>query len=246
MLERQRARSSASSGSRSAPAAGRVVREQDVAGAPVLDEVGARFDAGSSREGRGDERERGREAEQPELHWRKGYRRPRAHRGRRAPLRSRAAETRPGARSAGPPRASRGLSPAGGRPDLALQPRCLRPRPRSASRRRSSPEGVDDRARSGDERARRPARERARDVGRARALGADPRAGAGSHCGRSRRASPTARGCVAPTTAPTLESPRSPTRSSPHSATSRATCCQSGRPSESARSWMSARPRSRS
>ena len=34
-------------------------------------------------------------------------------------------------------------------------------------------------------------------------------------CGSSRRASPTARGCVAPTTAPTDESPHSPTSSSP-------------------------------
>ena len=41
-------------------------------------------------------------------------------------------------------------------------------------------------------------------------------------CGSSRRASPTARGWVAPMTAPTLESPRSPTSSAPHSATSAA------------------------
>ena len=50
-------------------------------------------------------------------------------------------------------------------------------------------------------------------------------------CGISRRASATARGCVAPTTAPTDERPTSPTTSSPHSATSDATWCQSGRPS---------------
>src|SRR5919201_1439143 len=41
--------------------------------------------------------------------------------------------------------------------------------------------------------------------------------------GSSRRASPTARGCVAPMTAPTAERPCSPTRSAPHSATSSAT-----------------------
>jgi orotidine-5'-phosphate decarboxylase len=55
----------------------------------------------------------------------------------------------------------------------------------------------------------------------------------------SLRASATARGCVAPTTAPTDESPTSPTTSSPHSATSAATWCQSGRPSVSCRSWTS-------
>ncbi len=42
-------------------------------------------------------------------------------------------------------------------------------------------------------------------------------------CGMARRASPIARGIVAPTTAPALEMPRSPTRSSPHSRTSAAT-----------------------
>ena len=51
--------------------------------------------------------------------------------------------------------------------------------------------------------------------------------------GIARRASPTARGKVAPTTAPTLDRPRSPTRSAPHSATRSATWCHSGRPSES-------------
>ena len=52
-------------------------------------------------------------------------------------------------------------------------------------------------------------------------------------CGIRRRASATARGCVAPTTAPTDERPTSPTRSSPHSSTSCATCCHIGRPSSS-------------
>src|SRR5918997_812625 len=60
--------------------------------------------------------------------------------------------------------------------------------------------------------------------------------------GISRRASPTARGYVAPTTAPTLERPCSPTTSSPHAATSSATWCQTRRPSESASSWTSALP----
>ena len=58
-------------------------------------------------------------------------------------------------------------------------------------------------------------------------------------CGSSRLASPTSRGWVAPTTAPTLERPQSPTSSSPQEATSSATWCQSGRPSESFRSWTS-------
>ena len=58
-------------------------------------------------------------------------------------------------------------------------------------------------------------------------------------CGSSRLASPTSRGWVAPTTAPTLDRPQSPTSSSPQEATSSATWCQSGRPSESFRSWMS-------
>src|SRR5438552_703640 len=60
--------------------------------------------------------------------------------------------------------------------------------------------------------------------------------------GRSRRASPTARGCVAPITAPTAESPCSPTRSAPHSATSSATWCHTARPSDSTRSCTSAPP----
>src|SRR6476659_2414083 len=60
--------------------------------------------------------------------------------------------------------------------------------------------------------------------------------------GSNRRASPTARGCVAPMTAPTEESPCSPTRSAPHSATSSATWCQTGRPSERTRSCTSAPP----
>src|SRR5437764_3288303 len=60
--------------------------------------------------------------------------------------------------------------------------------------------------------------------------------------GSSFRASPTARECVAPTTAPTLESPCSPIRSSPHSATKRATCCHSRPPSLSLTSWTSPPP----
>src|ERR671930_23604 len=47
-------------------------------------------------------------------------------------------------------------------------------------------------------------------------------------CGSARRASPIARGWVAPTTAPTLERPCSPTRSSPHSRTRRAAPCPNG------------------
>ena len=42
-------------------------------------------------------------------------------------------------------------------------------------------------------------------------------------CGIARRASPISRGTVAPTTAPTLDIPRSPTKSAPHSSTSPAT-----------------------
>ena len=49
---------------------GVVVGEQHLARAPVLDEIRARVDAGSCRESRGDEGERGREEEQPELHGR--------------------------------------------------------------------------------------------------------------------------------------------------------------------------------
>src|SRR6266566_3499493 len=60
--------------------------------------------------------------------------------------------------------------------------------------------------------------------------------------GRSLRASPTARGCVAPMTAPTDDKPCSPTRSAPHSATSSATWCQTCRPSERTRSCTSAPP----
>ena len=66
-----------------------------------------------------------------------------------------------------------------------------------------------------DERARRPAREGAGDVGRRVAPCAPTPGRSRIACGSSRRASPIARGCVAPTTAPTLERPRSPTRSSP-------------------------------
>jgi hypothetical protein len=47
---------------------GIVPGEQHLACAPVLDEVRARVDAGSCRESRGDEGERGRQKEQPELH----------------------------------------------------------------------------------------------------------------------------------------------------------------------------------
>ena len=61
-------------------------------------------------------------------------------------------------------------------------------------------------------------------------------------CGSSRRASATSRGKVAPTTAPTAESPRSPTSSSPHSRTRPATCCHRRVPSESVTSCTSAPP----
>ena len=79
---------------------------------------------------------------------------------------------------------------------------------------------------------------RARSAGR-RALRADARAGAAPSAASACRASPTARGCVAPTTAPTAERPCSPTRSAPHSATSSATWCHIGRPSESVTSCTS-------
>src|SRR5215211_4480294 len=57
--------------------------------------------------------------------------------------------------------------------------------------------------------------------------------------GISLRASATARGYVAPTTAPTLERPRLPTRPAPQSFTSWAVWCQSGRPSDMVTSWRS-------
>ena len=56
--------------------------EQHLAGAPVLDEVGARVHAGPGGEGRRDEQEDGREGEQPELHGGEIYPRLRASRGR--------------------------------------------------------------------------------------------------------------------------------------------------------------------
>ena len=126
-----------------------------------------------------------------------------------------------------PSRRGGGL-PARGRPHFAPQPSGLgtRCRPPVVS---LEAVGVDDRARHGDERARRPARECARDVGRRRALRADP----GQQQDRLRQqpsASLTARGYVAPTTAPMLERPHSPTTSSPSSATSFATCCQTWLP----------------
>ena len=49
-----------------------VVREQHLAGASVLDEIRARVDARSSREGGGDEGECGRADEQAQLHGREG------------------------------------------------------------------------------------------------------------------------------------------------------------------------------
>src|SRR5688572_7243116 len=49
-------------------------------------------------------------------------------------------------------------------------------------------------------------------------------------------------GYVAPTTAPTLERPHSPTTSWPSSATSLATCCQTGFPSDRVRSCTSVPP----
>src|SRR5215207_10655122 len=60
--------------------------------------------------------------------------------------------------------------------------------------------------------------------------------------GISLRASATARGYVAPTTAPTLERPRLPTRPAPQSFTSWAVWYQSGRPSDMVTSWRSALP----
>jgi hypothetical protein len=44
--------------------------EQHLARASILDEIRARVDVGSCRESRGDEGERGREGEKPELHGR--------------------------------------------------------------------------------------------------------------------------------------------------------------------------------
>ena len=116
-----------------------------------------------------------------------------------------------------------------------------RPRPRAARPRRPQPHAsrpaglavrVDHRPGRVDERARRAARERPRDVGGRRALRPDTR----QKDDRARHLAPRVadvRGTVAPTTAPTLDRPRAPTRSWPHSSTSCATWRQTGRPSES-------------
>ena len=107
--------------------------------------------------------------------------------------------------------------------DLALQPRCLGGRGGRQSVSAADRRGVDDRARSRDERAGRAAREGACDVSRGSALGADAR-GAGSTAARGgvpRRR----RGCVAPTTAPTLKAPLAD-QVLPHSATSFATAAK--------------------
>ena len=155
-------------------AARRALRQEHVAGPAVLHDVCARIHVGSRSEGRGDERERGRYGEQPKLQRAKGYRRLRAHCERRARPPSRAGGRRSEGRTASPPRASRGSSPAGGRPDLALEARRLL-RGRRAPVVLGRPERVEHRARRGDERARRAAREGAGDVGRPRSLRSDPR-----------------------------------------------------------------------
>ena len=59
-----------------------VLREQHLSGAPVFDEVRARVHAGSSREGRRNEQEDGRDYKQPELHGRNVPVAGRASRGR--------------------------------------------------------------------------------------------------------------------------------------------------------------------
>src|SRR4249919_1499937 len=79
---------------------------------------------------------------------------------------------RPAARSAEPRPASQRLSPAGGRPDLTLEPGRLSGG-RGAPVVVGSAEGVKHRPRGGYERARGPARERAGDIRRARALRTD-------------------------------------------------------------------------
>ena len=93
-----------------------------------------------------------------------------------------------------------------------------------------------------DERARRPARERAGDVGRRRALRAD----AGQEQDRLRQQPPRladrARVGRADDGADAREPALADEVLAPARATSSATWCQSGRPSESARSWMSALP----
>ena len=161
---------------------------------------------------------------------------------RRARVRCARAARRPSPRAGTPPGPRSGASrplPAGGCPDLALEPgglgaRCL------AEVAAGLAERVVDRARRVDDRARRPALEGARrsetDAPCAPTPGSSRIA-----CGISLRASPTSRGCVAPTTAPTDDSPPSPTRSAPHSATASATCCHIGRPSRICTSWMSCR-----
>ena len=134
-------------------------------------------------------------------------------------------------------RTTRGSSPSRNRPDLAAQAQSAVVLALAI--------GIDDRTRCCDERAGRSARERSGHVSGFRSWA--PRPGSNNtDCGSSLRASATARGCVAPMTAPTLDRPRSPTTSAPHSATCEATCCQSVRPSERTRSWISPPPGSRS
>ena len=97
-------------------------------------------------------------------------------------------------------------------------------------------------ARGADERARRAARERAGDVGGRRALRADP----GEEQDRLRQQPPRladrARMGRADDGADAREAALADELFAPARATSRATCCQSGRPSESVRSWTSAPP----
>ena len=164
----------------------------------------------------------------------------------------RAADDEHGGRDEQQERDRQRIAPSLGTPvDVSHQPEAVqtsllsRAASAAAADRQSSsrrPEGVEHRAGRGDERARRPAREGAGDVGRARALRADARAGAG----------PPAAAAGAPRRSRAGGSRRRPRRRSrgrarrrgprPSSATSRATWCQSGRPSESARSWTSAPP----
>ena len=154
--------------------------------------------------------------------------------------RRRAASRRAGRRPAR--RANATASGDGYQPDTA-QISCAQPRGLGAGG--GAPvaarlaRGVDHRARGVDERARRAARERARDVGRAARPARRRRAGAGSPAASACAPRRRARGCVAPTTAPTADRPFSPTTSAPHSATCVATWCHIGRPSESVTSWMS-------
>ena len=159
-----------------------------------------------------------------------------------SPDRTRATATVTASRNAAgrdvpPPVLAAGALPAGRGPDLLLQPRRLRTGCLAVVA-AGFTEGVVDRARRGDERAGRAALERTLEVGDGAALRADARQKQDA-CGIKRRASATARGWVAPTTAPTEERPTSPTMSSPHSATSAATWCHSGRPSRERRSCTS-------